>query len=274
MKKLKLSFFAVSFLILFLSISISLYGDPDGRTGRTKKTSTSGCGGCHGSSAVTDVSVLISGADTVIAGQTNQYSLLISKPSKSGAGLDIATRNGVLAPVSSNIHLSNGELTQNSNIPMSGGAVTIQFNYTAPISAVTDTLWATGLATNSDGNSSGDDWNWAVSKRIIVKLPTGISSENAIADKFSLSQNYPNPFNPSTVIDFSIPVSGFVSLKVYNVYGVEVATLVSSDLNPGNYKFVFEGKNLSSGIYFYNLISGSPRKAGNFNETKRMMLIK
>lgn len=268
MKKLKYSFFTATLFILFFAISISLYGDPDGRTGRTRKTSTSGCGGCHGSSATTDVSVLLNGPDTVTAGTTRQFTLTVSKPSKTGAGLDIATRLGILAPVSTNIHLANGELTHNNNIPMTSGSATVQFNYTAPALQSTDTLWATGLATNSSGGSDGDDWNWAVSKRIIVKLATGLTGNNSELKDFSISQNYPNPFNPNTIISYYIPKSEFVTLKIYDVLGNEIAVLVSKDQNPGNYDVDFNGINLSGGVYFYTIF------AGNFRETKSMLLIK
>lgn len=268
MNKLKISFFSASLLILFFTISISLYGDPDGRTGRTRKTSTSGCGGCHGSSATTDVSALLNGPDTVTAGTTRQFTLTVSKASKTGAGLDIATRNGVLAPVSTNIHLANGELTHNNNIPMTSGSATVQFNYTAPALQGTDTLLATGLATNSDGNSSGDDWNWAVSKRIIVKLATGVSGNNAEIRDFSISQNYPNPFNPNTMISYQFPVSGFVSLKIFDVLGNEITSLVNENQNSGIYNINFDGSNLSGGVYYYTIT------AGDFRVTKSMMLIK
>ncbi|HMS66461.1 MAG TPA: T9SS type A sorting domain-containing protein [Ignavibacteria bacterium] len=268
MKKLKITFFTISIFILFFSISVILQASIDGRTGRTKKTSTSGCGGCHGSSATLDVSVLIAGPDTVTAGQTKQFSLTISKPSKTGAGLDIATRKGVLAPVSTNIHLASGELTQNDNIPMSGGTVTVLFNYTAPAIPAEDTLWATGLATNSDGGTSGDDWNWAVSKKIIVKLATEISPLSSEATDYNLSQNYPNPFNPVTELKFGISKPGFVSLKIYDILGNEVTTVVNSALLPGTYSYKYDASALSSGVYYYSIISG------DFKETKRMLLVK
>ena len=81
-------------------------------------------------------------------------------------------------------------------------------------------------------------------------------------------QNYPNPFNPSTTIKFQIPNSSFVNLKVYDVLGNEVATLVNEEKPAGTYQLSFDASNLSSGIYFYKL------QAGNIVETKKMILLK
>ncbi|HWQ82179.1 MAG TPA: S8 family serine peptidase [Ignavibacteria bacterium] len=88
---------------------------------------------------------------------------------------------------------------------------------------------------------------------------------------YSLSQNYPNPFNPSTVISYSIAKESFVTIKVYDLLGREVATLINSKKLPGNYQVEFDSrdyKNLSSSLYFYRI------QAGDFTEVKRMMLIK
>lgn len=97
---------------------------------------------------------------------------------------------------------------------------------------------------------------------------TAVEKEDGLPSEFSLSQNYPNPFNPSTTISFSIPKSSFVNLKVYDVIGKEVANLLSEFVNAGNYKVNIEASNLASGIYFYNLQSGS------FNQTRKMILMK
>ena len=86
--------------------------------------------------------------------------------------------------------------------------------------------------------------------------------------EYELQQNYPNPFNPSTKITVSIPESGNYILKIYNILGEEVATLLSDQLNAGTYTFNFDASNLTSGIYFYNF-SGN-----NFIQTKKMMLMK
>jgi hypothetical protein len=99
---------------------------------------------------------------------------------------------------------------------------------------------------------------------------TGINKNNSteIIKDYSLFQNYPNPFNPTTVINYQIPKDGFVSLKVYDLLGKEVKTLISGHKNPGSYSANFDASNLASGIYFYRL------RAGNFISTKKMMLLK
>lgn len=98
---------------------------------------------------------------------------------------------------------------------------------------------------------------------------TGIEPiSNIIPDKFLLKQNYPNPFNPSTSIEFQIAKPGFASLKIFDINGKEVSDLVNQNLSPGSYKINFNASEFSSGIYFYTL------KTGNFQETRRMVLIK
>jgi len=92
--------------------------------------------------------------------------------------------------------------------------------------------------------------------------------DTGINNQFSLSQNYPNPFNPTTTIKFSIPSDNQVSLKVYNVLGKEVASLLNDYISAGFYTADFNASNLSSGIYFYQI------KAGSFTATKKMTMIK
>ena len=96
-----------------------------------------------------------------------------------------------------------------------------------------------------------------------VKLPT-----SNVPEKNSLEQNYPNPFNPSSTIEYSIAKESPVTLKVYNMLGQEVSTLVRGRLTPGRYTSQFDGSKLASGVYFYRLTAGS------FVQTKHMVLVK
>jgi len=102
--------------------------------------------------------------------------------------------------------------------------------------------------------------------------PSGLSGieelNNGIPAIYSLEQNYPNPFNPSTKIKFSLPNEQNVSLKVYNVLGQEVVTLVNRQMKAGSYQYEFNASKLSSGVYFYTL------KAGSFTSVKKMLFLK
>ena len=116
----------------------------------------------------------------------------------------------------------------------------------------------------------GWDWWWAIdnvkiSADVIVNVKT---VNNELPDDYSLSQNYPNPFNPKTSIDFSIPEPGMVSLKVYDMLGKEISTLVEDFKNAGTYTVEFDGSDVSSGTYFYRM------QAGDYIKVKRMMLVK
>ncbi|MGE5400793.1 MAG: T9SS type A sorting domain-containing protein [Ignavibacteriales bacterium] len=102
-----------------------------------------------------------------------------------------------------------------------------------------------------------------------VGFTTGVEAvSDKIPSSYSLKQNYPNPFNPSTVIEYSIPEGGMVSLKIFNLLGQEVQTLVNQFQNGGAYKATFNASGMPSGIYFYQLNSG------NFNTVKKMLLVK
>ena len=111
-----------------------------------------------------------------------------------------------------------------------------------------------------------------VYRRSLSELTAIQTLSNEIPNNFSLSQNYPNPFNPETTINFSIPsvetTRRVVSLKVYNISGREVATLVNQQLTPGTYSVQWDASNYPSGVYFYNLSSGG------FTQTNKMVLIK
>ena len=97
--------------------------------------------------------------------------------------------------------------------------------------------------------------------------PVGVNDEKTLA-KYTLFQNYPNPFNPVTNIQYSISNEGYIMLRIYNSLGEEIKTLVSEQQTIGNYSVNFNASDLPSGIYFYTLV------AGNYRETKKMILLK
>ena len=99
-------------------------------------------------------------------------------------------------------------------------------------------------------------------------VTTGVNNLPKIPDSYILGQNYPNPFNPVTKIKYSIPKSSYVSLKVFDLLGNEVATLVNGTKQPGNYAVSFDAKNLASGVYIYQL------KADGFKASRKFVLLK
>ena len=107
---------------------------------------------------------------------------------------------------------------------------------------------------------------------VIYRSVSGITDVQQInhnlPELFSLYQNYPNPFNPATRIRYEIPKASFVSLKIYDLLGREVATLVNEEKQSGSYEVEFDGSNLSSGIYFYRM------QAGSYINTKKFVLLK
>ena len=95
-----------------------------------------------------------------------------------------------------------------------------------------------------------------------------VKNENHFPTELSLFQNYPNPFNPITKIRYELPERSFVTIKVYDLLGNEIMTLVNEEKPTGNYEVTFEGNGLASGIYYYRIT------AGDYSQTKKMILLK
>lgn len=110
--------------------------------------------------------------------------------------------------------------------------------------------------------------NYQIWGKILPLYPSAVNDKMIQSNNFELQQNYPNPFNPVTNLDFAIPNSCRVILRIYDVTGRTVATLLNANKKPGNYTVSFNASNLPSGIYFYQL------QAGSFTETKKMILLK
>jgi hypothetical protein len=125
---------------------------------------------------------------------------------------------------------------------------------------------------NFRGAFGADNWcaGWTNFRPDTINYNTiGIRQISSIVPgDYKLEQNYPNPFNPTTKINFSVPKSGFVNLKIYDITGKEIANLVNEKLESGVYSYEFNASNISSGIYFYSL------KTDNFVSTKKMVLVK
>jgi len=118
------------------------------------------------------------------------------------------------------------------------------------------------LSNSSNANNVGF---WYLSGDII----TGVEQiSNTLPTEYRLEQNYPNPFNPSTTIQFALPKRSFITLKLFDMLGREVTTLVDEDMQPGVHKVVFDAGKLPSGVYFYRL------QAEEFTQTRKLMLVK
>ncbi|MBN2087341.1 T9SS type A sorting domain-containing protein [Candidatus Peregrinibacteria bacterium] len=113
-------------------------------------------------------------------------------------------------------------------------------------------------------------WGWGPENVYFdaENIGTSINELPGKVEEFSLAQNYPNPFNPTTNIEYSIAEAGLVELKIYNILGEEMTTLVNQFQNASKYRIDFNAANLSSGIYFYRITSGK------FTDVKKMILIK
>ena len=118
----------------------------------------------------------------------------------------------------------------------------------------------------TSANPDASDPTWVQANILILNVEDGINN-SSIPTRFSLSQNYPNPFNPTTTIQYQIPELSFVKLKVYDVLGNEILTLVNEEKPAGNYKLNWNATNIPSGVYFYKI------KAGSFVVTKKMVLL-
>lgn len=119
------------------------------------------------------------------------------------------------------------------------------------------------------GESSGTGWSiYTTIKYIQTPVPS------VIPNAYKLEQNYPNPFNLSTTIRYSLPQAGYVTLKMFNVLGQQVATLANGEQSAGDYEVQWNAMNLPSGVYFCRFSVASYLRVGEFTETKKLVLIK
>lgn len=121
---------------------------------------------------------------------------------------------------------------------------------------------------DTSGTGTATPGSFALIDNLSFSGIADVQQLSGLPDGFRLEQNYPNPFNPSTKIEYSIPEASFVQLKVYDILGNEVATLVNEDQSAGTYRADFTGSGIASGLYFAQL------KAGSYSKTIKMTLMK
>ena len=142
----------------------------------------------------------------------------------------------------------------------------------SPVYATTMSNVARGYYTdNSSGctMTSGSNLSYRPNISLHLSTSTGVANEpSGVPKSFDLKQNYPNPFNPVTKIQYEVPKASYVSIKIYDILGREVASLVNGDIEAGYYVYDFDASALSSGVYIYKMTAGS------FEKTLRMMVIK
>jgi hypothetical protein len=244
-----------------------------GIVGMTLRDGGLGCI-CHNFSPNDSVNVWIEGPDSVTRNSSHQYKILMTGGAAVAGGFNIANNNGILGPIDTLTQILFGELTHAFPNEFTNDTVYWNFLYTAPDTVLIDTIYSVGNSVNWDSIPSDfDQWNFGDNFAInVIDYPVNVSDANSFPQDFVLYQNYPNPFNPSTTLSFVIGQSAFVSLKVYDILGNEIAVLVNEMKSSGIYHVQYSPefgiRNTTSGIYLYQL------KAGSFIDTQKMIFLK
>lgn len=211
-------------------------------------------------SVLVDSNSTITGINFFVSPESDSGADYVSGNVSDNSGNSI--KGAMVFAINSNQEVSGFAITNASGsyvIPgLVPGSYTIQSDYLGYTSGQSQNV-SLDYTANYSGSAS------------FVLSPEGVTSVESIPSfpkAFKLNQNYPNPFNPSTIISYSLPVNSFVTIKVYDIIGREVATLVNKNMTVGDHKVTFNAAGLSSGIYFYQI------RAGNFVQTKKMILMK
>jgi hypothetical protein len=270
---MKVNYILAFIFLTFVSIVIVANVDETNLIGCTELNGY-GCV-CHTVEIDTSVNVWIEGPESLFVNQTGLYKMFMAGGPAEAGGYNVAGRFGemVLVDTLSVQHpLSMNELTQAFSLPFPTTEDTIywEFGY-KPLNAVNewDTIYSCGLSLVWDTIPDfRDRWNFGPKFPVKILSVTEAGENSNQPDDFILYQNYPNPFNPTTNIAFRISDFGFISLKVFDLLGNEVATLVNEEKFPGEYEVSFNATELTSGLYFYRL------ETDNSVLTKKMLLLK
>jgi len=220
MKKINPHSVPILAVFFILVVSFLFWGYSDGITGRTNKTGGAGCN-CHGGIS-SNVNAIISGPSTIAPGATATYTVTITGGPLVRAGVNIAASSGALSPVSSSgLVLEDDELKHFPPKSPSDGAVTFSFDYTAPNSVGTQTLYATANSVNFDGNNSGDEWNHAPNFTLNISSSPVIDGD--ISDAFyttiATKQNTNSSFGPDIDVKKIVYYPDYINNILY--LGVE-----------------------------------------------------
>lgn len=239
-----------------------------GRVGLTRKNGN-GCI-CHSDTPSPNVFVQIAGPDSLAPGESDTFMVAIFGGPDSSGGMNTAVLNGALHKIDTTLCELDSELTYAFPHPHPiDGVIYWHFLYTAPLTSGWDTMYVVGNSVNLNGLPTGDQWNFGENFPIKIGGVADVKETQEIPKQISLSQNYPNPFNPTTAIGFSLLTVGKVSLRIYNVLGQEVATLINNEqMEAGKHEIQFDAGKFSSGIYLYKL------QTENLEITKKMIVLK
>lgn len=246
----KFLFRALSLFLLIAFSTIVLYAYSTGITGQTLKTTSEGCV-CHGASNTPSVNVTISGPDYMLPNSTETFTVTISGGPLVRAGTNISASAGTLQPgTGSGLQLIGDELTHISPKQPSSGAVTFQFNYTAPSSLGTQTIYANGNSVNFNGSSGGDQWNWAPNKIVTITniIPVELSSFTAQVNSNNVRLNWTTASEINNS-GFEIFRSSTSSISDWQKIGFVKGFGSSTEFR----NYYFEDKNLQPGKYYYRL---------------------
>jgi hypothetical protein len=279
---MKVNYILAFVFLVFISVVVIANIDETNLIGCTELNGY-GCV-CHTVEIDSTVKVWVEGPESLYVGQTGLYKMFMAGGPAEAGGYNVAGRFGemVLVDTFSFQHpLTLNELTQAFSLPFPTTQDTIywEFGYKALQSSPEwDTIYSCGLSLVWDSIPHPfDRWNFGPKFPVKILSVTNNEESSQKPDSFVLHQNYPNPFNPSTNIRFTIASnviesvakqSNFVTLKVYDLMGKEVANLVNEEKSPGEYKVRFDASGLTSGIYLYKL------ESNGFSLTKKMLLLK
>jgi hypothetical protein len=270
---MKVNYFLAFLFLAFISIVVIANVNETDLIGCTELNGM-GCV-CHTTERDTTVNVWVEGPESLYVGQTGYYKMFMAGGPAEAGGYNVAGRFGEMILVDSFSYQNQyalNELTQAFSLPFPTPQDTIYwaFGYTALESSPEwDTIYSCGLSLVWDSIPDFHDrWNFGPKFPVKILSVTDVDENSNQPNEFVLYQNYPNPFNPSTKISWQSTVGSWQSLKIFDVLGHEVQTLINEYKSAGRYEIRFDASGLPSGIYFYKL------QAGNFIETKKMLLLK